>query len=132
MDVFNFAPDRNVPQTLPRDAPTTAVSLGGWQFNARPTTPYQRKFTVTLYGMRWYFRSDGTFDDKMNVNFNARALEMFYEQHETWSPFTFRHQHFGPLVCRFNAPLQVPPGIKNSGGLIDTVEVSLIHHNPGF
>ena len=132
MAVFTFAPERNVPVTLPRDGGATVVSLNGWQFSSRPTTPYQKRFRVTLYGMRWYLQPGGLFDTTTNPHFNARALEAFYEEHEQWKPFTFPHQHFGSLECRFAAPLAVPESIKDSNGLIAPFEIQLIHHNPGF
>lgn len=132
VDTFIFAPDRNVPETLPREA-ATAMSFNGWSFTARPTTPYQRKFKITLHGMRWYTNpTTGLWDTATNPNFNARLLEMFYEAHETWDPFTFNHQHFGPLLVRFANAVTVPKGRENSGGFIDAFEIQLIHHNPGY
>jgi len=132
-DIFDFCPDRNVPETLPRDAPQSTMSTGGWQFSSRPTTPYQRKIKLTLYGLRWYLDSTtGRYDYTTNAKFNARALERFYEAHETWSPFTLPHQHFGDMTVRFASPLTVPAAIANSGGFIAPVEVNFIHHNPGY
>jgi len=133
MDVFNFCPDRNVPETLPRDAPQTTMSMNGWQFSSRPTTPYQRKFKLTLHGLRWYLDPvTGLYNYTTDPLFNARALERFYESHETWAPFTLKHQHFGDLTARFATPLTVPAGEQNSGGFIKPVEVMFIHHNPGY
>lgn len=132
-DIFDFCPGRNVPETLPRDAPQSTMSLGGWQFSSRPTTPYQRKFKLTLHGLRWYLDEDtGRYDFETNPQFNARALERFYETHETWAPFTLKHQHFGDLTVRFANPVIVPAGEVNSGGFIKPVEVTFIHHNPGY
>lgn len=134
MPTFTFAPSRNVPVTLPRDnGGATVMSMNGWQFTSKPTTPYQRKFKVTLHGMRWYLNATtGLYDTTTNPTFNARALEIFYEQNEQWNPFVFPHQHFGNLDCRFAAPLQVPEAIPNSNGLIAPFEMTLIHHNPGY
>lgn len=129
---FNFCPDRNVPETMPREPAASVMTMNAWQFSARPNTPYQRRFKVTLHGLRWYLAADGTYDFTTNENFNARALERFYEAHETWAPFIFPHQHFGNLLCRFVAPVQVPAGEMNSGGFIKPVEVMLIQHNPGY
>lgn len=131
-ETFNFSPERNVPETLPRAAPTTTMSTGGWQFVAKPSTPYQRKFKITLYGIEWYTNADGTYDFTTNPNFNARALERFYERNETWCPFIFKHQHFGDITVRFDQPLTVPAGGKNGGGLCGPIEMTLIHHNPGY
>lgn len=132
MAVFNFSPAHNVPETLPRDGWVTSMSLNGWQFSARPTTPYQRRFKVRLNSMQWYENEDGTFDKVTNYDNNARALEAFYEEHEMWKPFTFVHQHYGNLTCRFAAPVVVPAGEQNGGGFIKAVEVMLIQHNPGY
>lgn len=132
MDTFSFCPDRMVAETLPRDAPQSVMSLNGWQFTARPTTPYQRKLKVTLHGLRWYTQANGLYDTTTNPTFNARLLEQFYEAHETWDPFLFNHPHFGTMTVRFAATLAVPAGLPNSGGLIGPVEVNFIHHNPGF
>jgi hypothetical protein len=133
MAIFNFCPTGTVPETLPRDAPQTAMTMNGWQFAARPTTPYQRKFKLTLYGLRWFIReTDGSFDTTTQTSINARLLELFYQEHETWKPFTYRHQHFGDLECRFATPLIVPAGMPNSNGLIKSVEATLIEHNPGY
>lgn len=133
VDTFNFAPERNVPETLPRDGGANSVQLNGWTFTSRPTVPYQRRYKLTLHGMRWYTdQATGLWDVTTNPNFNARLLEQFYETHETWDPFNFPHQHFGTLLVRFNAPVTVPAGAANSGGLIPAFELQLIEHNPGY
>lgn len=133
MAVFTFAPERYVPESLPRESSSPSlVTMNGWQFSSKPTTPYQRRFKLTLYGMRWYTLNSGLFDEETNSNFNARALEKFYEAHELWKPFDFTHQHLGFMSCRFASPLTVPAGEQNSGGLIKAVEVNLIQHNPGY
>lgn len=132
-DVFDFCPGRNVPETLPRDAPQSTMSMGGWQFSSRPTTPYQRKIKLTLHGLRWYLDdATGRYDYVTNEQFNARALERFYEARETWSPFTLKHQHFGDMTVRFAVPVTVPKALPDSGGLIAPFEVTFIHHNPGY
>lgn len=132
-ETFNFCPERNVPETLPREGAQPFTTGSGWQFTSRPTSPYQKRFRVKLYGLKWYLQAGGLFDTATDPNFNARALEQFYERHELWKPFNFAHQHFGTLLVRFNAPLTIPAGTPNSGGRIgDAVEMQLIHHNPSF
>ena len=49
---FSFSPNSLVPETLPPE-PVQGVSLGGWAFVSKPNIPFQRKFKVTLHGMRW-------------------------------------------------------------------------------
>lgn len=133
MDLFDFCPDSQVPQTLPPEA-TKAVSMNGWEFTARPTVPYQKKFKVMLHGLKWFLNpTTGLFDTTSSPTINARRLELFYEAHGQWDPFTWNHPHMGPLTVRFASGVLIPPGTKDSGGLIaDPVEINLIHHNPGF
>lgn len=131
METFNFCPDSLVPETLPRD-PAQVLSMNGWTFSARPTTPHQRKFRVKLYGLKWFLETDGTYDSTTSPEINAKALEDFYALHETWAPFNWTHPHLGTLVVRFAAPVIVPAGSVNSGGLIEPLEITLIHHDPGY
>lgn len=131
-DTFNFAPNSQVPTILPPD-PQSGVSMNGWTFTSRPNVPYQKKFKVVLYGMRWYTnRLTDMFDTATHPTHNARKLELFYEKHGVWLPFVWKHPHLGLLNVRFNSPLQIPEGMPNSGGLIDKVEMTFIHHDPGF
>jgi len=134
MELFDFCKDSLVPTTLVRDN-ASVMSLGGWQFTAKPTTPFQRRFKVMLHGLCWYTNSnDGRYDPYYRPRHNARRLELFYQEHEMWKPFLWVHPHLGyaPLTCRFQSPLNVPEGIENSGGLISALEVNLIEHNAGF
>jgi hypothetical protein len=133
MDTFNFCPNSLVPVTLPRDQ-TPIVSMNGWQFTAKPTTPYVRKFKVMLHGLRWLMSSgNGVYDSTTTPTINARALELFYQAHEGWDPFLWQHPHISsPLTVRFAAPVNVPEGLPNSGGWISPVEITFIEHNPGY
>jgi len=113
--------------------PMLGVSMNGWNFSSKPNIPYQRRFKIKLHGLRWY--TDPTtdlYDETINPNFNARALETFYARHEAWNPFLFNHQHIGQLTCRFGSAVSVPAAPPQSGGWLDVVEVMLIHHNPGY
>ena len=133
METFGFCPDGRVPTTLPPDVGNGFTSNTGWNFSARPTAPYQRRFKVKLYGLRWHIdEATGLYDVDETPNVNARVLEIFYAQHQTWRPFAFDHPHLGPMTCRFATPVQVPEGVENGGGHIDAVEVTLIEHNPGY
>jgi hypothetical protein len=133
MKTFKFCPDSLVPETLVREN-AQVMSLGGWQFTARPTTPFQRRFKITLHGLRWYTYDDGRYDPVTDPDHNAHLLERFYAEHEMWKPFTWVHPHIGyaPIECRFQSLLNVPAAIPNSAGLIEPLEVNLIEHNPGF
>lgn len=132
LETFNFCPNSLVPETLPREVPSV-LTMNGWTFTSRPTTPHQRKFRVKLFGLRWFLDDiDDTYDDDTLPTINARALEEFYARHETWAPFNWTHPHLGPLVVRFAAPVTVPAATANSGGLLEPLEITLIHHNPGY
>lgn len=128
---FEYCPDSLVPELIPPD-PVQGVSMNGWAFTSRPTVPYQRRFKVTLHGLRWYLNSDGSFDTWTNVTGNARSLELFYQANGVWDNFYWTHPHLGTLRCRFSSPLQLPPGVPGSNGLLEAVEVNLIEHSPGF
>lgn len=129
---FNFCPNYQVAETLPPE-PQQIQSMNGWAFSSRPAVPYQRKFKLTLHGLRWLLNSDGTYDETTTVTLNARVLEKFYQARGTWDTFTWRHPHLGvDLVCRFASALAVPASIENSNGLLNPLEVTLIEHNPGF
>lgn len=134
MDTFDFCPNRYVPETLPREGGASTVSMNGWQFSAKPNTPYQRRFKITLHGLRWYLNGSGYYDNTTNPTFNAKRLEEFYERNETWQSFLFQHQHIGPtpFECRFLNPVAVPAGLANSGGFLAPLEIQLIHHNPSY
>lgn len=131
-DRFIFAPNSQVPVTLAPD-PVQGMSMNGWQFSARPTVPYQKKFKVTLYGMKWFLNpTTDLYDAATQPEINARALEIFYETHGTWAPFYWKHPHLGDLLVRFSAKVDVPEGLVNSDGTIDKFDVNFIHHNPGY
>jgi hypothetical protein len=133
VDTFSFCPNSLVPVTMPRE-PVQVVSFNGWQFTAKPTTPYQRRFKVTLHGMKWFLNSaTGVYDSTTTPTINARALELFYQAHEGWDPFLWQHPHIAtPLTVRFGAPVVVPEALPNSGGRCAPLEINLIEHNAGY
>lgn len=129
---FFFAPKGQVPETIQRES-QNVMTMGGWTFSARPTTPIQRKFRVKLHGMRWYLNdTTGLYDTTAEPTLNAKLLEEFYERHETYKPFLWVHPHRGEMLVRFAAPVNVPAGKENGYGLIDAFEINLMHHNPSF
>lgn len=128
---FDFCPNGTVPELLPPESPNV-VTMNGWTFSAKPSIPYQRKFRLTLHGLRWYLQSNGMFDETTAPTLNARRLEKFYETNGTWDNFQWTHPHLGLLTCRFASPVSLPAGLPNSNGLLPAVEVTLIHHNPGY
>lgn len=131
METFNFCPLTLVPETIPREG-GGGITLNAWQFSSKPTAPYQRKFKVKLYGLMWYLGGSDLYDATTDATHNARALETFYQRNETWNPFTWVHPHLGSLIVRFAAPLNVPAALPNSGGRLDSVEVTFVEYNPGY
>ncbi|WP_156930375.1 hypothetical protein [Sphingomonas jaspsi] len=121
-----------MPTIKPPPAQGKAVSFNGWQFSSRPTVPYQKVFVLKLQGMRWYLQDNGMFNMSVDPHFNARRLELFYEENGTWDNFDFPHPHLGMLRCRFKEPVEIPAAVPNSNGFIDAFEITLVHHNPGF
>jgi hypothetical protein len=132
MEIFNFCPNSQVPELLPREQ-GTVMSMGGWTFASKPTTPFVKTHRLTLHGLRWYLTDDGFYDAVTNVDLNAKALEEFYERHELWNPFLWTHPHTGRVeTYRFKTPVTVPKGLPNSDGFIEALEVQLTEHNPGY
>jgi hypothetical protein len=120
-----------VPRTKPPQA-SKNVSMNGWSFAAKPNVPFQKTFLVKLQGVTWYLKGDDQYDISTNPRFNARRLELFYEEHGTWKPFQYRHPHLGVIEVKFKEPIEVPEAIPNSGGLIDGFDIQLVHNNPGY
>lgn len=131
VEVFNFCPDRLVPETVPPE-PTAVTSFNGWEFTSRPTVPFRRKFRVTLYGLIWYLDAGGFYDATTDPEFNARRLELFYQAHQRWREFQWIHPHIGPMLVKFASPFTVPAGIPNSMGRCGPLEITLIESNPGY
>ena len=132
MEIFTFCPKTNVPELLPREQPSV-MSMGGWTFTSKPTTPYVKTYKVTLHGLKWFLTNDGYFVEGGDATLKARLLEKVYERHELWRPFLWTHQHLGQqALFRFKTPVIVPKALPNSDGLIEPLEVQLIEHNPGY
>lgn len=125
METFSFCPERQVPETLARETSNT-VTMNGWMFAARPVSPMQRRFRVRLHGLRWYLNTDDTYDATTNPTFNARALELFYEEHEQWKTFQWNHPHLGLLQVKFAAPVNVPAAPAGNDGMLEALEINLV------
>lgn len=132
MAAFEFCPDSQVPETI-SPPPVEATSMNGWSFSSRPSVPYQRKFKIKLHGLVWYLNTaTGLYDELTDPRHNARVLEKFYQAHQTWKEFTWRHPHLGMMTCKFAEKLDVPAGISNSGGVLEALEVTLMESNPAY
>jgi hypothetical protein len=120
-----------VPRTKPPQA-SPVMTMNGWPFSSRPKVPYQKTFVVKLQGMYWYLKDTGLYDADTDPRYNARRLELFYEEHGTWKSFQFPHPHYGWLECRFAQPVEVPEAVVNSNGLIEAFDVTLVEHSPAW
>ena len=130
--VFDFAPNTHVAEEIPPEE-AAAVSMNGWEFTARPATPYRRKFRLTISGMKWYLNAaQNALDVTTNPTQNAGRLLQFYQARRKWDTFTYNHEYLGPITCRFDQPVTIPKAIANSSGLVPDFEIILIHHNPGY
>jgi hypothetical protein len=127
---FDFAPNSHVAEEIPPEE-AAATSMNGWEFTAKPSTPYRRKFKLTISGMRWRMGGAGL-DVTTDPTMNAGRLLQFYQARRKWDTFTYNHEYLGTITCRFSEPLAIPKAIPNSNGLIPDFEVILIHHNPGY
>ena len=128
---FDFCLNSRSAETIAPEEPTVR-DMNGWDYTPRPVLPYRRKFKVTLEGLRWHFNADGTIDYATNPEYNAGVLESFYKGHRKHKPFNYRHEWLGLLELRFDNPVSVPKAIANSGGLVDSLEIMMIHHNPTY
>lgn len=131
-EIFDFCPNSQVPETLPREQ-GSVMTMGGWTFSSKPTTPFVKTIRLTLHGVQWFLDGDDYYDFAEQPTINARRLEMFYERHELWNPFFWTHPHTGiQQLYRFKTMLAVPKALPNSNGLIEALEVQLMEHNPGY
>jgi hypothetical protein len=130
LKIFDFCENSRVIKELaPQES--EGINLNGWDYNPKPNLPYQRSFMVTLYGMRWYLDSSGlilTTDAGKNV---GRLLQ-FYREHRKYRPFLLHHEYLGAIECRFKQPVNPNEASPNSDGLVEKVEIEMIHHNPGY
>lgn len=128
---FNFCPKSRIAETIAPDEPEIK-DFNGWDYTPNPVLPYRRRFKVTLYGLRWRFNDNGTIDYATVPETNAGVLEAFYMGHRKHKPFNFVHEWMGNMEMRFSSPVSVPKSMPDSGGLIDALEIDMMHHNPSY
>lgn len=130
--VFDFCTTSRVITELPPEEPS-AISFNGWEFTSAPATPYRRGFLVKLHGLRWYLNSAGdALDVTTDPEHNAGRLQNFYRTNRQYGTFDLDHEYLGTIVCRFSAPVTIPAALPNSDGLVEALEVKLLHYNPGY
>lgn len=130
LKIFDFCTDSRVVVELPPQEPSP-INLNGWDHAPKPSTPYQRTFKVTLHGLKWYLTHAGLLLSSDSEH-NAGRLLKFYRDHRLYRPFILHHEYLGAIQCRFNQPVEVPAAVTNSNGLIEPVEINMVHHNPGY
>lgn len=128
--VFDFCTASRVAEIIAPDE-LEIRDFNGWDYTPVPYLPFRRKFKVTLEGLRWYL-GDGELDFDADPEHNAGRLEGFYVQHRMYKPFEFQHEYLGNLELRFAEPVSVPKALPNSNGLIDALEIMMVHHNPSY
>jgi hypothetical protein len=130
---FDFVPNSHVAVEIAPDE-QNVVSMNGWEFTSRPSTPYRRKFRLKMGGLYWRMNEAGTALDVLtDPTTNAGRLLNFYVAHRRWKSFTYQHEYLGLITCRFaDGGLAIPEAILNSGGLVPEFELVLIHHNPSY
>lgn len=103
------------------------IQLGNsYQYDAPPAAPDQRIFRLTLQGMAYFVDQNNQIDDTVFPGRNLAVLETFYNDHKRATPFIFNHPVYGNVTCKFNRPLEIPPGLPGGGGLVQDPEVELI------
>ena len=129
---FRYCPLSRVVEELPPEE-TSGMSLNGWMFTSKPKVPYRPTFKVTLHGLRWRLTAGGTQLDLITEpDTNAGNLRLFYIEHRLHRRFAFNHEYLGPIYCKFAKPVTIPAAVGNSGGLIQALEVQLIHDSPSW
>jgi hypothetical protein len=130
---FDFCPLSRVAETMYSEEEVNIVRFNGWEFTGKPNQPLQRKFKVTLVGLRWYLNTAGTaLDVTTDPTLNAGRLEQFFQTNRLWDNFTYAHEYLGNMTCRFATPVLVPKALPDSAGRIGSLEVTLVHANPAY
>ena len=129
---FDFCEESRVAEMIAPQEPEVK-DFNGWVYNPTPTLPFRPTFKVTLEGLRWYLKPCGSRLDLItDRNRNAGRLQDFYRRHRQHVPFDFEHEYMGTIEVRFASPVNVPKGIKDSGGLIEPLELTMILHNATY
>ena len=130
MAEFDFCKNSRVIVEKAPDEPSP-IRLNGYDYAPKPSSPYQRSFDVTLYGMRWYIDPTGL-DESVDTEHNVGRLLSFYRQHRLFKSFILRHEYLGLIQCRFSSPVNPEAAIGNGDGLVEKIELKLIHHNARY
>jgi hypothetical protein len=103
------------------------IQLGNsYQFDTPPAAPDQRIFRLTLQGMCYFVDQNNEIDEVYQPGRNLAVLDKFYNDHKRAHAFIFPHPVYGNVICKFNTPLEIPPGVPGGNGLVQDPEVELI------
>ena len=76
--------------------------------------------------MAYFVDQNNEIDTAVFPGRNLAVLEQFYNDHKRAFSFIFPHPVYGNVTCKFNRPLEIPPGVPGGNGLVQDPEVELI------
>lgn len=124
METFNY-PYHTVSTENPESG-SRANFGGSYTFTTPPTDPDQRKFSLTLNGMRYITNDAGNVIDNINQNVNMYHLIKFYQRHKLWKTFKYIHPVHGELNVKFSKPLVEPEAERGGFGVVKEFSIELI------
>lgn len=98
---------------------------GGYTFASKASAPPQRRFRVSIEGLRIYQNGDGSINDTINPTTNVAVFDKFYRDHELSEEFYYNHPWRGQVLVRFADPVTVPDPIVGGSGLIPAFDFVL-------
>ncbi len=124
LEVFNY-PYHTVKGENPESG--LRIQLGkSYVFTAPPTDPDQRKFTLNMRGMQFFFDNAGELDDSVVPLRNMFSLIKFYQRHKMYKSFQYMHPIHGLLVVKFNQPLVEEEPEAGGSGVVKDFTIELI------
>ena len=129
---FDFCTESRVAEKISPDEPEVK-DFNGWIYHPTPVLPYRPSYKITIEGMQWYLNGTGdALDAVTDPEHNAGRLEAFYLTHRMHKPFDYVHEYLGTIELTFAEPLNIPKGMVNSGGAIEPIEFTALHHNVDY
>ena len=129
MAIFNF-PYHQFETEYPEDGFRTQLG-GGYSYAAAPTSPPQRKITLSFELMKYFVDEDNLINSYQSPEINMAVLEDFFKFHRLHEPFVYPHPVYGNIVCKFDEALKIPKGIKGGDGALQAFTIKLIEQ-PGI
>lgn len=105
----------------------------GYQFNATPQLPFQRRFRLSFKAAQWFFNVDGTVDLTTHPEFNMGVMDAFFQAHDYSKPFTYPHTLYGNITVKFAADqaFEIPKAMDGGTGVTEPFEIFLVEQ-PGL